>query len=430
MTCNFIRIQKILKNKIIISILFSIFSSCFLFGCAPSIVKNNQNNQTDSIILPTMRNDQLKSPTFNLKRFPDQVALLLPLSGTYKREGESILNGFLSAHYSLNKDNQVINNINVYDTQKYNNIEEAYDLAVQEGAKFIVGPLLQESVKELSGKIALSTPVLSLNSIDNDNPIIGMYQFSLSSIDEVISTSNKVISDQNKYGIIIMPDNELGHELREIYTNTFQSMGGSIIHHQSYNPENQDFSEELKELLSISNSEKRYSRLSANLNEYLAYNPRRRQDIDFIFLLATDTTNAKLLKSQLNYHLSGDKPIPVYSTSNIFSFNTDLNDLDGIIFTDAPWVIDQQTWLADLPSKLRKYWPGDAIQSRQNAMGYDAYFLVSELNTIKSNNFQELNGATGQLYMTDNGKIRRRLAWAKLVNGTLQIHQENNVIEQ
>jgi hypothetical protein len=32
--------------------------------------------------------------------------------------------------------------------------------------------------------------------------------------------------------------------------------------------------------------------------------------------------------------------------------------------------------------------------------------------------------------MTDNGKIRRRLAWAKLVNGTLQIHEENNVIEQ
>ena len=76
-----------------------------------------------------------------------------------------------------------------------------------------------------------------------------MYQFSLSSIDEVISTSNKVISDQNKYGVIIMPNNELGYQLKEIYTNTFQSMGGLIIDHQAYDPENQDFSEELKELL-------------------------------------------------------------------------------------------------------------------------------------------------------------------------------------
>jgi Putative lipoprotein len=250
---------------------------------------------------------------------------------------------------------------------------------------------------------------------------IGMYQFSLSSLDEVISTSNKVISDGNKLGAIIMPNNELGRDLRDVYKSTFESMGGMILDEQFYNPNNQDFTDELKELLIINKSENRHRRLSANLAEFIAFEPRRRQDIDFIFLLTTDITNAKLLKSQLDYHLSGDDPIPIYSTSNIFSLRENMDDLEGVIFTDAPWVIDQQSWLRDLPSKLMKFWPGDAIQSRQNAMGYDAYFLTSKLAKQNNNYLKEFNGATGQLYMDSENKIRRRLAWAKLIDGKTEV---------
>ena len=115
----------------------------------------------------------------------------------------------------------------------------------------------------------------------------------------------------------------------------------------------------------------------------------------------------------------------MYSTSNIYSFNDDLSDLDGITFTDAPWVIDQQSWLKNLPSTIRKYWPGDTMQSRQSAMGYDAYFLISELSNIRNYSMNEFNGATGQLFMDYDLKIRRRLAWAKLVNGNLEIEDKN-----
>ena len=37
----------------------------------------------------------------------------------------------------------------------------------------------------------------------------------------------------------------------------------------------------------------------------------------------------------------------------------------------------------------------------------------------------EFNGATGQLFMDYDLKIRRRLAWAKLVNGNLEIEDKN-----
>ena len=399
-----------------------IFLTYLIIGCAPSNINNIENIQKEVFVSPKMRDASLSSPTLDLDEFPNRVALLLPLSGQYKREGESVLIGFLSAHYSLMGSNQKIQSINIYDTQSYDNVKDVYDQAVNEGAEFIIGPLLQDSVSELSEKIAFNVPVLALNSNqNNDVYTIGMYQFSLSSLDEVISTSNKVVSDGNNLGAIIMPNNELGRDLRDVYKSTFESMGGVILDDQFYNPNNQDFSDELKELLIINNSENRHRRLSANLGEFIAFEPRRRQDIDFIFLLATDITNAKLLKSQLDYHLSGDDPIPIYSTSNIFSLRENMDDLEGIIFTDAPWVIDQQSWLRDLPSKLMKFWPGDAIQSRQNAMGYDAYFLTSKLAKQNNNYLKEFNGATGQLYMDSENKIRRRLAWAKLIDGKTEV---------
>ena len=401
-----------------------IFLTYLITGCTPSNINNIENIQKEVFVLPKMRDANLTSPTLDLDEFPKRVALLLPLSGEYKREGESVLIGFLSAHYSLMSSNQKIQSINVYDTQSYDNVKDAYDQAVNEGAELIVGPLLQDSVSELSEKIAFNVPVLALNSNQNNEVYtIGMYQFSLSSLDEVISTSNKVISDGNNLGAIIMPNNELGRNLRDIYKSTFESMGGMILDDQFYNPDNQDFSDELKALLIIDNSENRHRRLSANLGEFVAFEPRRRQDIDFIFLLATDITNAKLLKSQLDYHLSGDDPIPIYSTSNIFSLRENMDDLDGVIFTDAPWVIDQQSWLKDLPTKLMKFWPGDAIQSRQNAMGYDAYFLTSKLTKQNNSYLKEFNGATGQLYMDSENKIRRRLAWAKLIDGKTEVSE-------
>ncbi len=411
-----------MKNKKYPKLLSFLLLCGILAGCGSTINKNQSVLSNIDTVIPIMRDEQLSAPLF-LENFPNQIALLLPMSGEYQREGESILYGFLSAHYSLNQNNIGAKKIKIYDTQKFLTSEIAYSQAVNEGADFVVGPLLPNSVKELSNRIAFNVPILTLNSLKVDESLIGMYQFSLSSTDEAISTSSKVIIDRNKVGLILAPDNEWGKQLEAIYKGTFQSMDGVIVESKFYDPKKKDFSSELKSSLGISLSEKRYSRLSANLREKIIYNPRRRQDIDFIFFVAADTTTAKLLKSQLNYHLSGDKPIPIYSTSTIYSDNTNLDDLNGIIFTDAPWVIDQQTWLGNLPSLLRKYWPGDAIQSRQNAMGYDAYFLMAAISSIRNNHMEELNGATGQLFMQEDGKIRRRLAWAQLVDGEPKIQR-------
>ena len=116
-----------------------------------------------------MRDEQLSAPLF-LENFPNQIALLLPMSGEYQREGESILYGFLSAHYSLNQNNIGAKKIKIYDTQKFLTSEIAYSQAVNEGADFVVGPLLPNSVKELSNRIAFNVPILRVRNITFSNP--------------------------------------------------------------------------------------------------------------------------------------------------------------------------------------------------------------------------------------------------------------------
>ena len=73
--------------------------------------------------------------------------------------------------------------------------------------------------------------------------------------------------------------------------------------------------------------------------------PRRRQDTDLI-LLAANAAAGRLLKAQLKFHNSGD--IPVFSTSTVNSFDGRSNvDLNGVMFTDTPWLIDPQPWPKD-----------------------------------------------------------------------------------
>jgi len=158
----------------------------------------------------------------------------------------------------------------------------------------------------------------------------------------------------------------------------------------------------------------RYRRLRANIGSYaLQFDPRRRQDADFVFL-AADMKHARLLKSQLKFHYSGELPVYATSTVNIRDGRSN-SDLSGIMFADIPWLVDPQPWIASLPATYREYWPEE--RSRLHAMGYDAYNLIASLYGNQSLSMQELNGATGQLYLDQFGRIHRRLAWAQYQSG-------------
>jgi hypothetical protein len=50
-------------------------------------------------------------------------------------------------------------------------------------------------------------------------------------------------------------------------------------------------------------------------------------------------------------------------------------------------------------------------------MGYDAYQLIAALYSARTGPMQEIDGATGKLYLDQDGRVRRKLAWAQFQSG-------------
>ena len=360
--------------------------------------------------------DDLSLPEATLLNYPRQIALLLPLSGNNAVAGNAIKNGFFGAFFAAVSDVESDQQIRIYDVNADGGATQAYSAAVSDGAEFVVGPLLRRNVAEVASELLLPVPVLGLNYLpDEVEAPPGFFQFALAPEDEAASAAQRAIGDQGRRAIALVPGNDWGRRVFTSFATEFEGLGGTLVDYKNYDPENQDFSFEIESLMGLSESVQRYQRLRANINRPLQFDPRRREDIDLIFL-AADGTVGRLIKSQLKFHYSGE--VPVYSTSFIYSMDgrsdSDLNDL---MFADAPWVISPPSWIADYPALYAEFWPAERRLARLHAMGYDAYHLVGELFKAREGGIDELVGASGILFLTSDGRVHRRLAWARFENG-------------
>ena len=358
----------------------------------------------------------LDVPELLLLDYPRQVALLLPLSGRNAAVGRAVQNGFLGAYFATASglDDQQI--VRIYDVVAEGGASAAYASAVADGAEFVVGPLLKSSVDELANDILVPVPVLTLNNLPNDTLAPpGLYQFSLAPEDEAMSAAQRALNDGHERAVALVPNNDWGRRLLTSFTTEFEGLGGTLLDYRTYTPGKQDFSNEIENLMGLTGSVRRYQRMRANIGGALQFDPRRRQDAEFIFL-ATDAAAGRLLKAQLKFHYSGN--IPVYSTSSVNALDGRSNaDLNGVMFADTPWTIDPQPWIEHLPGQFAKHWPEERRRTRLHAMGYDAYNLIASLYAARSGVMAELEGTTGTLFLDRNGRVHRRLAWAQFQGG-------------
>ena len=364
----------------------------------------------------TMVLGDLDLPEHLLLEYPRQIALLLPLSGSAANAGKAVQNGFLGAYFATASGLDDRQSVRIYDVNAEGGASAAYAAAVAEGAEFVVGPLLRRNVTELANDILVPVPVLTLNYLpDGTLAPPGLYQFALAPEDEAVSAAQRALNDGNGRAVALVPNNDWGRRLLTSFTVELEGLGGTLLDYRSYTPGNQDFSNDIENLMGLSGSVQRYTRLRANIGRALQFDPRRRQDAEFIFL-ATDAPAGRLLKAQLKFHYSGD--IPVYSTSSVNSLDGRSNsDLNGVMFADTPWVVDQQPWIEHLPAQYAEYWPDERRLARLHAMGYDAYNLIASLFAARGGFMNELDGASGTLFLDQRGRIHRRLAWAQFQRG-------------
>ncbi len=355
----------------------------------------------------------------------NHIAVLLPFSGAAADAADAIRDGILAAYYQSGRSDAALQ---FYDTAgDPQRIWSVYQQAVAQGAEFVIGPLLKDSVQTLAQAGTLAVPVLALNQIDGDpaNADPPLYQFGLAPEDEARQVAERAIAEGRMRLLALIPDNAWGARVYQAFREHYTGLGGSVVAVEQYADKSADFSRPIRRLLNLDDSRARHQALQRLLGERLEFEARRRQDAQAIFVLAF-ARQARQIKPQLRFHHAGD--LPVYSTSHVYQASDDPaidRDMDGLMFCDIPWALDTQGTWAELRSHVESLWPARAQRDgRLFALGFDAFQVVPWLNMLHLPGFAQFPGATGILSLDERKHLHRALEWARFQRGVPQLMEE------
>jgi len=350
------------------------------------------------------------------------IALLLPFDGTYGNASIAIRDGFLSAWYMAPKNgNRPTVSVYYVDADRVNAV---YDTAVTNGADLIVGPLKKSAVETLIARDEIPVRTLTLNVADSAiDPSLTidlhgsrLFQFGLLPEDEAAGVAEKARADGFLRAVTLAPATPWGTRLTKEFSHRWQQLGGILLNEATYDDQENSYAESVKNALNIDQSEARAVALQQALNQTIQFEPRRRADIDMIFVAGFPLSTRQLLP-HLRYFRA--ETVPVYSTSHTYVGVTDPaadRDLDGLHFGDMPWLFGEAD--VDTFNSFNQNWPNSTPGSgRLFAFGLDAYRILPHLNRMRYQPGFRIPGATGQLGMTPTGRVVRELVWARFVSG-------------
>ncbi len=389
---------------------------------------------------------------------PKKIALILPLNNRFAKAASAVRDGFLAAYYTQ-PDNTIVHSpglensgdpadsfsmstfdtpasvvpsIAIYDAgDDPSFIDLIYEQAVDDGAEFVVGPLNKDAVNQLASHDQLPVPVLALNYSGQHGANVAkglpdnLFQLSLSPEQEARQIAERAWLDGYSRAAIITPSSTWGTRVAKAFSERWLQFGGHVVEKQTYDAKKSDYSLPIRRLLNVNESEQRHKTLRRVLGKKTEFIPRRRQDIDFIFM-AAGSRQARLIRPQLRFHHA--PKVPVYATSHSYSgnINADMDrDMDGVTFADMPWTLHTEPSTHALKADIEAIWPNASKRySRLFALGVDAYRVISELNTLRRNRSAFYPGETGDLYLDVANRLQRRLLWAKFERGIPQLLNE------
>jgi outer membrane PBP1 activator LpoA protein len=350
---------------------------------------------------------------------PEQVAVLLPLHGTLTEVAGAVRDGIVAAYYDAPEGSKRPA-LRIYDSgDTPDQAVAAYQLAVSEGARFVIGPLRKESVEALAGLLPLPVPVLGLNQSEDPNLANpGLYQFGLAPEDEAREAARLAWRNGLHRGLALLPDNDWGERVYQAFAEEWESLGGRMLETGRYDDTAADHGKVISALLNLDTSKARHQQLTRVLGTRLEFEPRRRQDADFVFLIASPR-QARLIRPQLSfYHATS---LPVYATSRVYTGIPDQardSDMNGIIFCDMPWTLESRENWSHLQGAVAEFWPDSSSRyARLFALGIDAYRIIPYLGELGYNMPGAYHGVSGNLSLGAQGHIDRTLRCARFQDG-------------
>lgn len=347
---------------------------------------------------------------------PKHIALILPLQ---EAAGNAIQEGFLSAYYQALAISRDVPRISVYDSSGLSTVHQVYNQAVASGAELIIGPLNKRLVNQLRELAELPVPTLALNYADDAESAPGrLYQFGLAPEDDIEQAAELAWQLGYRNAAIVTPASD-NLRLQSIFSDKWIAKGGTLVSQATFIGDT-DYVEVIKSLMAIDSSEARADRLLDLLpRSEIEFTPRRREDIDFIFLNA-NPRQGRQIKPTLAFYFAEN--IPVFAMPSIYDGmdnQSENRDLDGIIFADAPWVLGAEDPLkSEISNNLRQT---QGPLQRLRAMGIDCFRLYPRLSQMADRQLDRLTGTTGILTMTANQRIHRSPEIARFVDGLAEI---------
>ena len=323
-------------------------------------------------------------------RPPNQLAVLLPLSGSSAGAGLAVRDGFLSQYYAEKRRRP---RVDFYDTAgTADGARAAAGKALIDGAQMIVGPLTRDEVNAVSNQSDVNVPTLFLNRGQNP-PSPGNLSFALSPDEEGWISADR-FANRNQMSVIIFTQrDDTAQRTVAAFKDQYKIRGGQVIAEHIVEGEAIDLPAKIATMLGGNNA-----------NASAIY-------------IALKAPQARSLMTQTK--VSGLAATPKLASSLILNGASASQDvvLDGIEIPELPWLLNQYSGLASADSVAKTMPNIRGPAQRLFAFGADAWQLSAYLDRLQKDAGFTLSGATGDLRVDSMGNVQRDPSWAVFVSG-------------
>jgi len=346
---------------------------------------------------------------------PSTVALLLPLSGELGNAAGAVRDGYLARYFGAGPGALRPERVTVMDAAGHASPEAAYRSALAAGHELLIGPLARDAVARIATLTPRDMPVIALNSPPQAPAQppggIDLIHMALDPEDEARAIAQLAWARGARSALLLRPVGEWGNRVELALREHWSALGGRIAARAGYDSHNY-YSDNVSQALGLDLSEQRAAVLRRLIGSALEVTPRRRRDLDVVFLLSRSSLEASALNPLLAFHYAGD--LPVFSLSAIHDANSSqvTEDLEGVQIVQMPALIPGSGITLSGLQTGQPY-------ARLYALGADAYALQQRLPALRRGVDILIRGASGLLTVDAKGRVQRELQWAEFDKGGL-----------
>ncbi|MBW5405467.1 penicillin-binding protein activator [Morganella morganii] len=306
-------------------------------------------------------------------------------------------------------ESRTVTDVKIYDTDS-RPLATLLAQAQADGMDLIVGPLLKGDVATLA---TANTPlnILALNELDTPIARPNVCYFSLSPEDEARNAAQFIRQDNKTAPLVLTPDNNFGRRIAQSFADEWQKNGGGVVLHQT-------FSGNPGSSVSLTGVPVQPSSQPVPQPEGTVVQPQPVSgDVDSVYIIAT-SDQLTYIKPMLEFATSARGRPAFYagSRSNKAGTGKDFQfEMEGLKLTDIPLIAGGNPQL--LTQAAGKF-GNDYTRVRLYAMGMDAWRLANQFGDMQSHTLR-MNGASGDITVTDNCTVYRHLPWLVFKQGNL-----------